>query len=75
MTDKDEEIARLILENGRLKKLTKLSLKPCKSCANLRQLDCWTLFECPYLGIVNPEEDGCTKHKEKRKAQGRHAGM
>lgn len=66
MWDRDEELAKLILENGRLKKLATLALKPCKSCANLKQHDCWTLFECPFLGFVDPERDGCTKHKQKK---------
>lgn len=60
MKSKDAEINRLVLENAKLKAAA--IFQPCRTCGNLRRHDCWTLFECPFLGVVNPDMDGCTKH-------------
>lgn len=63
MNAKDAEINRLVLENGRLKAEAARAIQPCRTCERLRRHDCGVFFECPFLGIVNPDLDGCTKHK------------
>lgn len=62
MGSKDKMINDLVLENAKLKAAAEQAVEHCRTCGNLKRHDCWTLFECPYLGIVNPDEDGCTKH-------------
>lgn len=63
MSDKDKIINELILENGKLRAESAKAFKPCRTCERLKRHDCGAFFECPLLGIVNPDEDGCTKHK------------
>ena len=63
----NKEIQQLVLENGKLKKenkkLLSMQIKPCSTCENLKRHDCYVLWVCPYLGFVDPEKDGCTKHQ------------
>lgn len=61
MNAKDAEINRLVVENNRLK-AGKVATS-CKTCRYLKRHDCWTLFECPYLGIVDPDGVGCQRYK------------
>ena len=70
MTDETKLIHELILENGKLRAalaaaLDKQTNKPCRSCARLERHDCYTLWRCPILGIVDPERDGCQIWKER----------
>ena len=60
MNSKDAAINRLIFENA---KLRAKAAEPCRTCKHLRRHDCWTLYECPYLGVVDPNGPGCQKHK------------
>lgn len=62
MSDKDKLINELVLENGRLRAGSERKFKPCRTCVRLKQHDCCVFYECPLLGIVNPDVDGCTKH-------------
>lgn len=61
----DKEIQRLVLGNSKLKReLKKIAkLEHCRTCQNMKQRDCFTLYYCRYLGYVDPDKDGCTKHK------------
>lgn len=61
MKSKDAEINRLVLENAKLKAAA--IFQPCRTCQRLRRHDCFTPYECPYLGIVDPDGPGCQKHK------------
>lgn len=63
MSSKDKMINDLVLENGRLKAAAERAVEPCRTCQHLKRHDCWTMYECPYLGIVNPDGPGCQKHK------------
>lgn len=63
MSDKDKMINELVLENGKLRAESARRFEPCRTCQRLKRHDCGVFFECPYLGIVNPDLDGCTKHK------------
>lgn len=62
MSSKDQMINKLVLENGRLKAEAARAMQPCRTCQRLKRHDCGVFFECPLLGIVNPDLDGCTKH-------------
>ena len=62
MKSKDAEINRLVLENGKLRAESARRFEPCRTCQRLKRHDCGVFFECPFLGIVNPDLDGCTKH-------------
>lgn len=63
MSSKDQIINELVLENGRLKAEAGRAVEPCRTCQRLRRHDCYTLCECPYLGIVDPDGPGCQKYK------------
>lgn len=63
MSDKDKMINELVLENGKLRAEAARAFKPCRTCKRVMQHDCGAFFACPFLGIVNPDLDGCTKHK------------
>lgn len=63
MKTKDAQINRLVLENAKLKSEAARAVQPCRTCEYLKRHDCWTMYECPYLGIVNPDGPGCQKHK------------
>lgn len=71
MNSKDAEINRLVLENGKLKAenkaLAESQMRHCVSCDRLSRHDCYTLHWCPFLGFVDPERDGCSRHKPRRK--------
>ncbi len=63
MSSKDKIINDLVLENAKLKSEAARAVQPCRTCECLKRHDCWTMYECPYLGIVNPDGPGCQKHK------------
>lgn len=63
MSSKDQIINELVLENGRLKAEAARAMQPCRTCQRLKRHDCWTMWECPFLGIVDPDGPGCQKHK------------
>lgn len=63
MSSKDQMINELVLENGRLKAEAARAMQPCRTCQRLKRHDCWTMWECPFLGIVDPDGPGCQKHK------------
>lgn len=48
-----------------LSQLREEQLHHCESCDNLMQHDCFTLWFCPALGVVNPLRDGCSRWKER----------
>lgn len=54
--EKDKEIARLTLENNKLKKT---QVVHCIGCRDLVAGD--VFFHCKRLGVVNPWEDYCSK--------------
>lgn len=74
MQDKDAYLSRLMLENDRLRIELELALgqiknnPPCRSCESIEQHDCYTLWNCPLLGYVDPDKPGCQKWKGKSPA-------
>lgn len=63
MGSKDKMINELVLENAKLKEMAARAVEPCRTCQHMRRHDCWTLCECLYLGIINPDGPGCQKYK------------
>ena len=63
MSDKDKQINKLVLENGKLRAALDAALSSknntCRTCFRLERHDCYTLWCCPILGIVDPDKDGC----------------
>ncbi len=57
------EIKRL---ERKVRELEARALKPCGTCTRCAPLDCLTIYHCPLLGNVDPEQSGCTKHKERK---------
>ena len=55
---------QLAAENERLAK--KEPMPPCGSCEHITQHDCFTLYECVFLGFVDAEGPGCQRHKYKK---------
>lgn len=47
----------------------KQARRKCATCSNCRRADCYTLYECPYLGYVDLRWPGCGKWKERSNVQ------
>lgn len=54
----DRDVQKLILENAKLKEN---HIDHCRGCTNLGRHPCGAFFHCPYLGVVDPDKDGCSK--------------
>lgn len=70
MSNKDEALNRMMLENARLKtenaQLRENQMQHCRSCKFAKVHDCGALFYCDAHGsIINLDKDGCSWRKEK----------